>query len=212
MAVGSPALVFGNSLGGYGSADEVDGVDIDGRRVVKKTVGILTVIGAIVATLAIGAAPVAAQAECDVQALDYAQNPVLRISPTDVSPGDTVTIEGSGFPPGVVVPVRMNDDVIGRFSTDDAGSFTTEFVIPLGTPTGPVTFSADCGGEILASTTIRVGVAIPVGGTPPPGGELPATGSDTTGVLTRVGLALVAVGAIIAAFTRRRQPEPQNTT
>lgn len=55
------------------------------------------------------------------------------------------------------------------------------------------------------TTTVASSGTIP---TPAPGAQLPNTGSDATGLLVNVGLALVALGLVLAAAVRVRRPRP----
>src|SRR5690625_6158773 len=60
-------------------------------------------------------------------------DPGIDVTPDEAAPGDTVTVEGDGFPANTDVTVTFTDstgNVVGtvQVTTDDDGAFTTDFV------------------------------------------------------------------------------------
>ena len=137
-------------------------------------------------------------------------------NPTDTcSPGRDITATAVGFAFFNTVTFRFNGQVIGTAQADGEGNATLTVPYPDGVDPGTyqltatglsavdnetVTVTADI--ECLPSTTPTT--AGP-GGTGTAAGPLPRTGSDSTGVLFRVGIVLVAAGGLLVLSTRRRR-------
>ena len=130
-------------------------------------------------------------------------------------PGQSITATAVGFAFFTTVTFRFNGQVIGTAQTDGEGNATLTVPYPDGVDPGTyqltatglsavdnetVTVTADI--ECLAPTTTTT--AGP-GGTGTAAGPLPRTGSDSTGVLFRVGVVLVAAGGLLTLSTRRRR-------
>ncbi|MEJ7764970.1 MAG: Ig-like domain-containing protein [Acidimicrobiales bacterium] len=142
----------------------------------------------------------------------------LEVSPSEVQPGDEITVSGSGFMPGSTVTVTLSDGtVLGTAVVDENGNFTGVFRIPAGTEAGVFEVFAtgvDPAGEpFVLSGTLTVSDATPApgGGTPPPGGRadppggrLPRTGTDSLAIVG-AGLALAATGLGLTLAARRRK-------
>jgi LPXTG-motif cell wall-anchored protein len=134
---------------------------------------------------------------CAVDIADYEGTAIVTIDPLTVTPGGTVTLTGSGFPPGVTVPLMFNGEEFAAPVTDETGSFSVVFTVPADTPEGAVTFEAVCG-----AFTLSAGLTISSGGVPP--GGLPATGSDSTFEMLRLAMVLLATGALLVFLARRQ--------
>jgi LPXTG-motif cell wall-anchored protein len=122
-----------------------------------------------------------------------------------VTPGQTITVNGTGFPPGCDVVILVNGSSVATVTTDAAGSFSTG--VTLGSSiSGTVTIGAQAGSFVRTVTlTVATGAtptsAPPTTVAPTP---LPRTGSDSTMRLTGMGLALVAAGGLALVTARRR--------
>lgn len=140
--------------------------------------------------------------DCSVAIDEYEGTAIITVDPVDVTPGGSVTLTGTGFPPGVAVPLFFNDAPIGAPVTDAEGNFSFVYTIPLDTPTGVFEFSAACGTFILTSN-ITISPIPVVTTTPPPTQPLPVTGSDSLPLL-QMAAALIVVGGLIVFLTRRQ--------
>ena len=166
-----------------------------------------TIAGLVTAVALVLLAPAAGAQYSNVASVTVAN------SSDSCTPGHTITATAAGFAFFSTVTFRFNGQVIGTAQTDGEGNATLTVPYPDGVDPGtyqltasglsavdnqPVTVQADI--ECLAPTTpTTVG---PGGGAP--AGPLPRTGSDSTGVLFRVGIVLVAVGGLLTLSTRRR--------
>ena len=145
---------------------------------------------------------------------------VAAVSVTNSSdscvPGQSITATAVGFAFFTTVTFRFNGQVIGTAQTDGEGNATLTVPYPDGVDPGTyqltatglsavdnvtVTVTADI--ECLAPTTTTT-TAGP-GGAGTAAGPLPRTGSDSTGVLFRVGIVLVAAGGLLTLSARRRR-------
>lgn len=142
-----------------------------------------------------GAAPAGAQTYSGCQAV---------LSDITPEPGQTITVTGTGAKAGDVVTATLNNVVIGSGVADTNGSFQFSATIPVGTPTGTATVFVNCGPD--GGT---LGVVITVGATTAP--PLPRTGAGNTIPLLKLGIALIAAGALILAL-RRRSAWVEDTT
>ncbi|WP_170922750.1 choice-of-anchor G family protein, partial [Nesterenkonia sp. PF2B19] len=72
-------------------------------------------------------------------------DPALTVDPNEVAPGESTTIEGTGYTPDSTVTVEFTDEdgnVVGTIEdvpTDADGGFTTEWTVPEGTEPGDLT-------------------------------------------------------------------------
>lgn len=115
-----------------------------------------------------------------------------------------IVVTGSGFPEGTTVTVVLESTVVvlGTPLTDANGRFSlTAEVAPdlAGTHTVRAT-----SGPVEAVTTLVALCPPPSQAGAPPAGALPRTGSDAL-PLSRIGIALVAIGGFALALTRRRR-------
>lgn len=119
-----------------------------------------------------------------------------------VTPGQTITVSGTGFPPGCDVVILVNGSSVATVTTDAAGSFSTG--VTLGSSiSGTVTIGAQAG-SFVRTLTLTVATGTTPTPTPAPATPLPRTGSDSTMRLTGMGLALVAAGGLALVTARRR--------
>ncbi|MEJ5255410.1 MAG: hypothetical protein WHS89_08685 [Acidimicrobiales bacterium] len=134
-------------------------------------------------------------------AQDYPPQPGITVDKPNVSPGGTVTVSGQGCSSGASVSIQFNGQTVATATAGQDGSFSASITVPAGTPAGTYQITAvNCTTQVL-STSITVGGATTPTTAP---SVLPRTGSDATGTLARVGVALVAVGGLLAFAARRR--------
>lgn len=116
--------------------------------------------------------------------------------PITVSPGETITVTGSGCSPGANVKIFLDDELLTSTTADDDGSFTVDVTIPLDTSLGLHTLTATCDGSVTLTLTLNVVAS----------GTLPVTGSsDRTGLVVGIGAALVVLGAAALYGARLRR-------
>ena len=163
-------------------------------------------IGAVAALLlatlvAVVAMPGTAHAApCDLSG-DYAGSATITVTPAGpVSPGQQITVEGTGWPPNCEVDITVNGVVVGTVTTSPTGTFT--FGYTLGSNiSGTVVVGAVAGSFVR---TVDLPVASTTTTTTPASGDLPRTGSDSN-VLVGAGIGLLAVGGLLLLATRKRQ-------
>lgn len=134
-------------------------------------------------------------------AVDYPP-PAIDTKPV-TEPNGPMTVDGTGFTPGCAVVVSLDGTPIGTTTVAPNGTFSFNFKAPAAV--GPHQVSASGCADTL-TTTFRVETGGGGGG----GGGLPYTGSSSTPWLVRVGVGLVAAGAVILALVRspaRRRSE-----
>ncbi|MDS2174343.1 choice-of-anchor G family protein, partial [Nesterenkonia sp. CL21] len=72
-------------------------------------------------------------------------DPALTVDPNEVAPGESTTIEGTGYTPDSTVTLEITDsegnviDTIPGVETDGEGNFTYEWTVPEGTDVGDLT-------------------------------------------------------------------------
>lgn len=184
----------------------------------KRSTSILKLLAfaAFVAALTVGGAGVAgAQATSDdcINLVTYEATATIGATPATVTAGQVITVSGSGFPPNYPLTIFLNGTEIRKLTTDATGSFSFPYTTTSAEAGRQLRFTVDfC--NVALSTTVTVSTASSGGSTTGAGGgttgtgstSLPATGSDSAD-LARVGILLVAGGALAIAATRRRHQE-----
>ncbi len=131
--------------------------------------------------------------------------PGIIVTPGSVSVDGKIAVQGSGCPRSSVVTISVGDVVVATTTTsasDGTGSFdVTGIVLPPEIVPGEYTIHARCGTLDLTSALT---VAAPTTTTTAATGNLPVTGSDS-GLLVKMGIALVAAGGFVLLATRRRR-------
>lgn len=127
-------------------------------------------------------------------ALSYTP-PAIETKPV-TEPNGSMTLNGTGFIPGATVEISIDGEPIGSTTVRPDGSFSFNFTAPPNV--GPYQISATDGTNDL-TTTFRVETG---GGGGGGGGGLPYTGTSSTPWLIRVGVGLLAVGAVFVALVR----------
>src|SRR5699024_3288189 len=89
---------------------------------------------------------------------DAAVDAAITVTPAEVETGETLTTDGTGYSPESEVTVTYTDvdgNEIGSetVTTDADGNFTTDFVVPDGTPPGTLTVTAVEGDNSATDTT-----------------------------------------------------------
>jgi hypothetical protein len=136
-------------------------------------------------------------------AQSYPDTPTLTVDQPVVPPCTTVILTGTGFLPDTLVTITVDGTVIGTVMTDENGNYTFPYTVSCSEVDGAVlTFTGDDGTNILSvNVTIEAGAV-----TTTTAGTLPRTGSsDTTTLLIRLSVVLVAVGGILVLATSRRR-------
>lgn len=168
-----------------------------------------TIGGLVVAAVLVLLAPAAGAQYSNVAAVSVAR------SSDSCTPGHSITARAVGFAFFTTVTFRFNGQVIGTAQADGDGNATLTVPYPDGVEPGTyqltatglsavdnetVTVTADI--ECLAPTTTTT---TGVGGTGTAAGPLPRTGSNSTGLLFRIGVVLVAAGGLLSLSMRRRR-------
>jgi hypothetical protein len=151
------------------------------------------------------------------QAGGYASTPSCSVTPASVAPGGTVTVVASGYQPGSTVTfhirrAKASRAPLGRATVNAAGTATATLTIP--TSLAPGTYTISCSGVDADGTAVEVASNVRVvdgtggggdggGGSEPGSDDLARTGSNS-GALARVAVLLVAGGAALLLFGRKR--------
>lgn len=115
------------------------------------------------------------------------------VSDTNVQPGQTVTVTGSGATVDGAVVATIGEDEVGSGTADAEGNFSFDATIPSGA-SGNQTLSVSCGpNRGVADLVLGVG-----------SDQLPATGSSSTVPMTQIALAALVVGAGALGAARLR--------
>jgi hypothetical protein len=154
----------------------------------------------------------------------YATTASIGSTPASVAAGAVIQVSGSGFPANYPLVIFLNGTKIRDITTDATGAFSFPYT----------TTSAEAGRQLLFSTNFCAKTLTTIvevssttgsntgGGTSSGGGgtsgtgtsgtgstSLPPTGADSADV-ARIGVLLLAGGAVAVAATRRRRQA--NTT
>lgn len=152
----------------------------------------------------IGGSPASAQdcgyGGCPTTTGDVTSTTAVDIPTITVVRGETVDVSGEGCAPGAEVVVTWDDGtVLGTFTADENGDFTTTITIPSNATLGVHLVTATCGDveqfinvNVLAETVDNVD-----------DGTLPRTGSSNTGPLVGIGAAAVVLGGAFLYGARR---------
>ena len=124
-------------------------------------------------------------------------------APHEVTAGDTVTLQASGFQPGELVTfqLRGSDVVLGTATAGPDGTVQTEVRIPDGTAAGPATvdlFGTES--ELVADVALQVAAA-----------ESPLLDSGSSDIVPLVAAAVAlvaAVGGLVSVVGRQRPHHP----
>lgn len=168
----------------------------------------MTVCLAVIALVAMTAAPAAAQYP--------PEGPTAGVGSTTVSLGGQVTVTGSGWRAGsqVTITLLSNPRTLGTAQVDQDGTFSTTVTVPSDVPPGRHTLrlsgtGAD-GTPRTVDTRLQVKPAAPPDEAPPEQQPpaLAATGMNS-GLGAAAGLGLLVAGAGALLLARRRQARQQ---
>lgn len=140
----------------------------------------------------------------------------LTLSDSTPTPGQTITVTARTFQTGSTVTVTLtsNPVVLGSGTADAAGIMALQATIPVNTPLGEHTITADGtapdGSPLSLSASLTVVPAAAAGAGAGAGagggaGALPRTGTDSSLPLAKLGLGLAAIGGIITAVAAKRR-------
>lgn len=139
----------------------------------------------------------------------YQTQPTVTVDRPVVVQGESVTISGADWDPACNVVLSYNP-VIGEAAVDADGNFSYVWDTT-GVPNGvhTVTISQPCSDQTLQVqvSVVAPGSSVTPGVTPGTTGTLPRTGSDSTGMLLRGGLVLLAIGGLALLAGRRWRNE-----
>ena len=126
----------------------------------------------------------------------------LGVSDPTVTPGQTITVSGSGYGSNAQVTITMESQPVTLKTTNanTSGQLVTQITIPSNTTPGTHTLraigrSSDGGTLTLAASIVVSGAAA----------GLPRTGATSAVGLTAIGFLLAAVGGCAAAVKSRRK-------
>lgn len=122
------------------------------------------------------------------------------VSDNNPQPGETVTVEGTCDLADEVDVSIVGEGSLGTIPVVD-GAYSGPVTIPSDLAPGEYTLRITCGTEVL-DLVITVGDVDDATTTPPP---LARTGSSSTGLLLKVGGALVLAGAAFALIATKRR-------
>jgi LPXTG-motif cell wall-anchored protein len=118
-------------------------------------------------------------------------------SVTNVSPGDKITISGTGAEPNGAVSASVGGTSIGSGTASATGTFSFSATVP-STASGTISVSVNCGdGAGVDALTVTVASTSAEG--------LPRTGSSDAKPATMLGIGLVTAGALALGISRRRR-------
>jgi uncharacterized membrane protein YgcG len=153
---------------------------------------------------------------------DYSATATLTVDRPTLSCGEVATLTGVGFLVDADVTLSYGGATIGVVHTDANGNFVFPWTTPAGL-TGPqVVRAVDGANDLNVSLTLTCGGVEgggggggggasggsgSAGGGSGGGGGLPATGSDRTGPMLRLGVLLLGAGALLVTGTKRRTRE-----
>ncbi len=153
----------------------------------------------------VGGGPAGAQEGCTGYGCQPPTTTTSTTTPDDIPSvtvvrGETIDVSGEGCAPGAEVVVTWDDGtVLGTFTADENGDFTTTITIPKTATLGVHLVTATCGDveqfinvNVLAETVDNVD-----------DGTLPRTGSSNTGPLVGIGAAAVVLGGAFLYGARR---------
>lgn len=162
----------------------------------------VTFAGAVAAAALVLLAPAAG-----AQYSNVANVTVERPSDT-CAPGHDITARAVGFAFFTTVTFRFNGQVIGTAQTDGEGNATLTVPYPDGVDPGTYQLTAtglSAVDNVTVTVTADIECLAPTTTASPAAGPLPRTGSNSTGVLFRVGVVLVAAGGLLTLSARRRR-------
>ena len=126
----------------------------------------------------------------------------------DVTPGATVTLAGSGYAPNAALDIELHSDpvLLTTVTTDAAGAFSTDVVVPADAPEGAHNFVVAYQGTAISQSPVTVVAAAPVA---PVADEEPAAAAEPaetvppiTGLIILIALAAAGVLLLVTHYAR----------
>jgi LPXTG-motif cell wall-anchored protein len=132
----------------------------------------------------------------------------IVVAPSTVQAGHSVNIVAHGFNPGAEGTFTVDGTlVIGTAIANAGGVAHIQWDVPVDFATGPHVIQASGEGcSDPADVSSEITVVSAVSQTNDTGGTLPKTGGDYT-LLLRLGILLIAGGALVVLATRKRSSE-----
>ena len=145
--------------------------------------------------------------------------PAIDLDVSEVVPGETLTVTGSGFAPNQLIEVWLEPAhaLLGSVHTSATGTFTLAAAIPADIPAGIASVRAlDPVSSFEASVEVLIGAAATDGGAPvtpsegagnvsAPHTELPFTGGSVPLMLLCAAVAAVGLGAALRRRSARQE-------
>ena len=134
----------------------------------------------------------------------YADEDALVLSDSTVAPGAEFTATVGVCQPGTEAAFDIDGNAAGTGTAGDDGQASAVLTAP--TAEGTHTVTGSCTGPdgeaVVLSSTLTVGAA---------GGPLPATGSDSSLPLARIGLGVLVAGGLLVLLASRRRSGDRQT-
>ncbi len=131
---------------------------------------------------------------------EYSDEDALVLSDTTVAPGEEFTATVGVCEPGTEATFDIDGTEAGAGTANAEGQASATLTAP--TAEGTHTVTGTCigpdGETVVLSSTLTVGAA---------GGPLPATGSDSSAPLARIGFAVLVVGGLLVLVANRRRAD-----
>lgn len=122
------------------------------------------------------------------------------VSDSNVQPGQTLTVSGSGAAVDGAVSASLDGATVGTGTADADGDFSFSITIPA-SASGNETLTVSCGTN-RGTDAIVLGVGSDL---------LPATGSSSTFPMAQTGIAALAIGAAALGAARVRKARATET-
>lgn len=160
-----------------------------------------------IAALFVLAVPAAAQTS--PSAPGYGGGATVTSSDTTVTPGEPITLNGSGFVPNAKITLTFNSTPVplGTAQANASGAFTKQVTVP-NVPPGQHSITAVgsiAGRTAITEITVMGASAVAPPATPTPShGGLAFTGTDAA-LTAGLGALLLVVGGLAVLATRKRR-------
>lgn len=136
-------------------------------------------------------------------AAPYTNQLTVGVSNSSPSPGQTITVSGSGATPNGHVSFAFLGAEIGGATANASGAYSGSATIP-STACGTHSLVATDAAGNTASTTLTLPACVPAGGTSAGGGGLSTTGVAVASI-GGVGVVLLLGGGLMLLLGRRRR-------
>lgn len=126
----------------------------------------------------------------------------------DVTPGATVTLAGAGYAANAALDIELHSDpvLLTTVTTDAAGAFSTDVVVPADAPEGAHNFVVAYQGTVISQSPVTVAAAAPVAPVtadkPVAATEPAETVPPITGLIILAALAAAGVLLLVTHYAR----------